>query len=67
LSQPQLPVQTLVWQQPQSQVAQQHASHPAGHAPQQQAGVFAPEEPETNADNSISIRKYMAILQKLVG
>jgi hypothetical protein len=62
--QPQSPGQTPVWQQPQSQVAQQQASHPGGHAPLQQAGVFALEEPETNADSSISVRKYMAILQE---
>ena len=63
-SQPQSPVQAPVWQQPQSQFAQQHDLHSAGHAPPQQAGLFAPEEPETNADSSISIRKYMAILQE---
>jgi hypothetical protein len=62
--QPQSPVQTPVWQQPQSQFAQQHDLHSVGHLSPQQAGIFALEEPETNADSSISIRKYMAILQE---
>jgi hypothetical protein len=64
VSQPQLPVQTPVWQQPQSQSAQQQSSQPAGHAPPQHAGVFATEKPETKADKSINVRKYMAILQE---